>query len=255
MSYSGAFDVGINQSGNLSAVLAAWADVPLNLLPIVRASTESPTFLDELIGLGAGALKVHEDLGASPRVLEAALAAAERWDIQVALHADGLGESATLEETLAAIDGRAVHAYHVEGCGGGPVNLLEVVAHQHILPSSTTPTVPYGENVLAEHEPMIRTVHRLSPLLPNDGRAAHGRIRAWTIAAESLLHDLGAISVMSSDSMGMGRVGEVTRRIWQLAHVMQRAAPAGGRDANERTHPALPRQDHHQSRSGPRHRA
>lgn len=234
MSYSGAFDVGINPRGNFDAVLAAWAAVPLNLIPIVRASSENPDFLDDLIALGAGALKVHEDLGASPRLLDAALDAADRHDIQVALHADGLGESATLEETVAAIAGRAVHAYHVEGCGGGPVNLLELVAHDHILPSSTTPTIPFGANAVAEHLPMIATVHRLSPLLPNDRRAAIGRIRSWTMAAESVLHDLGAISVISSDSMGMGRIGEVTRRTWQLAHVMQNAAPAGAADGNDR---------------------
>ena len=173
-------------------------------------------------------------MGASPAVLDAALSAADRHDIQLALHADGLGESATLEETLAAIDGRAVHAYHVEGCGGGPVNLLELVAHQHVLPSSTAPTVPFGENVVAEHEPMIRTVHRLSGLFANDIRAAGGRVRAWTIAAESVLHDLGAISMMSSDSMGMGRIGEVTRRTWQLAHLMESVAPSAEGDGNER---------------------
>jgi urease subunit alpha len=234
MSYSGAFDVGINPRGNLDAVLAAWASVPLNLIPILRVSSDDPGFLDDLIALGAGALKVHEDLGASPRLLDAALAAADRHDIQVALHADGLGESATLEETVAAIAGRAVHAYHVEGCGGGPVNLLEVVAHDHILPSSTTPTVPFGANAVDEHAPMIATVHRLSPLLPNDRRAALGRIRSWTMAAESVLHDLGAISIVSSDSMGMGRIGEVTRRTWQLAHVMHNAGLAGAAEGNDR---------------------
>ena len=234
MSYSGAFDLGINPRGNLEALLAAWSAVPLNLIPIVRASTVNPEFLDDLIALGAGALKVHEDVGASPAVLDAALSAADRHDIQLALHADGLGESATLEETLAAIDGRAVHAYHVEGCGGGPVNLLELVGHQHVLPSSTAPTVPFGENVMAEHEPMIRTVHRLSPLFSNDIRAAAGRVRAWTIAAESVLHDLGAISMMTSDSMGMGRIGEVTRRTWQLAHMMESVAPSAEGDGNER---------------------
>ena len=121
--------------------------MPLNLLPIARASTANPDFLDDLMALGAGAFKVHEDVGAFPRVVDGALAAAERHDVQVALHADGLGESATLEETLAAIDGRAVHAYHVEGTGGGPVNLLEAVSHPNVLPSSTAPTVPFGENV------------------------------------------------------------------------------------------------------------
>ena len=232
MSYSGAFDLGINPRANLDNILRAWRAVPINLLPIVRGSTANADFLDDLAALGAGAYKVHEDVGAYPWVVDAVLAAAERHDMQVALHADGLGESATLEETLAAIGGRAVHAYHVEGCGGGPVNLLEAVSHDNVLPSSTSPTVPFGVNAVAEHEEMIRTVHRLNPLLPFDTAAARGRIRAWTMAAESVLHDLGAISMMSSDSMGMGRVGEVTRRTWQLAHVMARAAGDDG--TNER---------------------
>jgi urease subunit alpha len=231
MSYSGAFDLGINPRGNLDNMLRAWQDVPLNLLPIVRGSTANADFLDDLVALGAGAFKVHEDVGAYPWVLDAVLAAAERHDVQVALHADGLGESATLEETLAAIGGRAVHAYHVEGTGGGPVNLLEAVAHDNVLPSSTTPTVPFGANAVAEHEEMIRTVHRLNPLFPNDTLAARARVRGWTMAAESVLHDLGAISIINSDSMGMGRVGEVTRRAWQLAHVMHGAA---GDQGNER---------------------
>ncbi len=231
MSYSGAFDLGINPRGNFDNMLRAWQGVPLNLLPIVRASTANADFLDDLLALGAGAFKVHEDVGSFPWVVDGALAAAERHDVQVALHADGLGESATLEETLAAIDGRAVHAYHVEGAGGGPVNLLEAVSHPNVLPSSTTPTVPFGVNAAAEHEEMIRTVHRLTPLFPNDTVAALGRIRPWTMAAESVLHDLGAISMVSSDSMGMGRVGEVTRRTWQLAHVMHQAT---GDQGNER---------------------
>ena len=127
------------------------------------------------------------------------------------------------------------------------MNLLELVAHQHVLPSSTTPTVPFGENVVAEHEQMIRTVHRLSPLFANDIRAAGGRVRAWTIAAESVLHDLGAISMMSSDSMGMGRIGEVRVRTWQLAHVMgrsRRAPRATATSASSATWPS--------SRSTPR---
>jgi len=233
MSYAGAFDLGINPRGNFDRLLAAWRAVPLNLLPLARGSTTDDGFLEELLAMGAGGFKIHEDVGASPDVVDVVLAVAERHDVQVALHADGLGESATLAETLAAIGGRSIHAYHVEGCGGGPADLLEVVSHANVLPSSTTPTVPYGVNVVAEHEEMIRTVHRLHPALPNDARAARARIRAWTVAAESVLHDLGAISMMSSDSMGMGRIGEVGLRTWQLAHVMRQAAGEQG-DANER---------------------
>jgi urease subunit alpha len=235
MGYGGAFDLGIGPSGNLDRLLDAWRAVPLNLLPLARASTADQDFLAAALGWGAGGFKVHEDVGAYPAIIDAALAVAERHDVQLALHADGLGEAATLEETLAAIDGRTVHFYHAEGCGGGPVNLLEAVSRENVLPSSTSPTVPFGEYAVAEHEEMIRTVHRLNPLFPNDLEAARGRVRGWTMAAESVLHDRGAISIMSSDSMGMGRIGEVTRRTWQLAHVMKGAAGPGdpGND-NER---------------------
>jgi urease subunit alpha len=233
MSYSAAFDLGINPRHNFDRLLDSWAAVPLNIVPLARASTSEDGFLEELLSLGAGEFKVHEDVGAFPETVDATLRVADRADVQVALHADGLGESATLEETLDAIAGRSVHGYHIEGCGGGPVNLLEAVSHRNVLPSSTTPTVPYGENVEAEHAEMIQTVHRLNPLFRNDRRAAFGRIRAWTVAAESVLHELGAISMMSSDSMGMGRIGEVTRRTWQMAHAL---APHGREETspNER---------------------
>lgn len=232
MSYGGAFDVGINPRGNFDRLLDAWSAVPLNLLPLVRGSTDRRDFLEALLEMGGGGFKIHEDVGAYPGIIDAVLSVADGHDVQVALHADGLGESAVLAETLAAIDGRTIHAYHVEGCGGGPVDLLEVVGHANVLPSSTTPTIPYGVNVAAEHEEMIRTVHRLHPALLNDVRMAQARIRPWTVAAESVLHDLGAISIVSSDSMGMGRIGETTRRTWQLAHHMREAAGEADTDAN-----------------------
>jgi urease subunit alpha len=234
MGYGGAFDLGVNPRTNLDRLLDAWRAVPLNLLPLARAATSNEGFLEATLSWGAGGLKVHEDTGAYPEIVDAALSVAERHDVQLALHADGIGESATLEETLAAIGDRSVHCYHVEGCGGGPVNLLEVVSRQNVLPSSTDPTVPYGATAVAEHEDMIRTVHRLHARFGNDLEAARGRVRGWTMAAESVLHDLGAISIMSSDSMGMGRIGEVTRRTWQLAHVMKRANDDTGRNDNER---------------------
>jgi urease subunit alpha len=234
MGYGGAFDLGVGPRANLDRLLDAWRAVPLNLLPLARASTASEDFLETALSLGAGGFKVHEDVGAHPAIVDAALSVAERHDVQLALHADGVGESATLEETLAAVGSRGVHLYHVEGCGGGPVNLLEAVSRENVLPSSTSPTVPFGEAAVAEHEAMIRTVHRLHPRFENDLAAARGRIRAWTMAAESVLHDLGAISIVSSDSMGMGRIGEVTRRTWQLAHVMRRAVGGGERNDNDR---------------------
>ena len=234
MGYGGAFDLGVNPRTNLDRLLDAWRAVPLNLLPLARAATANESFLEATLEWGAGGLKVHEDTGAYPEIVDAALSVAERHDVQLALHADGIGESATLEETLAAIGDRSVHCYHVEGCGGGPVNLLEVVSRDNVLPSSTDPTVPFGATAVAEHEEMIRTVHRLHPRFENDLQAARGRVRGWTMAAESVLHDLGAISIMSSDSMGMGRIGEVTRRTWQLAHVMKRASGDDSANDNER---------------------
>lgn len=234
MGYGGAFDLGIGPAENFDRLLDAWHAVPLNLVPLARASTTQTAALDTALRVGAGGLKVHEDVGAHPRVIDAALRAADEHDVQVALHLDGLGESATLAESLDAIDGRTAHLYHVEGCGGGPVDLLEAVAHEHLLPSSTNPTLPYGAGAVEEHVGMIRTVHRLHPALENDARASEARIRGWTMAAESVLHDRGAISITSSDSMGMGRIGEVTRRTWQLADVMKRADAETPRHDNER---------------------
>jgi urease subunit alpha len=234
MGYGGAFDLGIGPRENLDRLLEAWRSVPINLLPLARASTPDASFLEAQLEWGAGGFKVHEDVGATPDVVDAALGAAEVYDVQVALHADGIGEAATLAETLAAVGDRCVHAYHVEGCGGGPVNLLEAVGRPNVLPSSTNPTIPYGATAVAEHELMIATVHRLHPAFAEDVSAARGRVRGWTMAAESVLHDLGAISIVSSDSMGMGRIGEVTRRTWQLAHVMKRTEGSDRRNDNER---------------------
>jgi urease subunit alpha len=234
MGYGGAWDVGIGPAGNIDRLLQAWRAVPMNLLPLARASAFDETFLEDSLAWGAGGFKVHEDTGAFPPILDAAVSVADRHDVQVALHLDGLGESATLEESLAAIAGRTVHLYHLEGCGGGPVNLLEAAGLDNVLPSSTNPTVPYGATAVLEHEEMIRTVHRLHPRFAADLAAARDRVRGWTMAAESVLHDIGAISIMSSDSLGMGRIGETFRRTWQLAHVMRETCGGGERNDNER---------------------
>jgi urease subunit alpha len=234
MGYGAAFDLGVNPRYNFDRLLDGWRFAPLNLLPLARASSSDEGVLEQLLALGAGGFKVHEDVGAYPELVDAALTVADRHDVQLALHADGIGESATLAETLDAVRGRGVHFFHVEGCGGGPVDLIEAVGLPHVLPSSTNPTFPFGATAAAEHEDMIRTVHRLNPRFENDLEASRGRIREWTMAAESALHDLGAISMTSSDSMGMGRIGEVTRRTWQLAHVMKRAAGEETRNDNER---------------------
>jgi urease subunit alpha len=234
MGYGGAWDVGIGPAGNFDRLLDAWQAVPLNLLPLARASAWHEPFLEDSLAWGAGGFKVHEDTGAFPRIIDAAVSVADRHDVQVALHLDGLGESATLEESLDAIAGRTVHLYHLEGCGGGPINLLETASLDHVLPSSTNPTVPYGATAVDEHEEMIRTVHRLHPAFAGDMEAARDRVRGWTMAAESVLQDLGAISILSSDSLGMGRIGETFRRAWQLAHVMKEATGGGERNDNDR---------------------
>jgi urease subunit alpha len=234
MGYGGAWDVGVGPEGNFDRLLDAWRAVPLNLLPLARASAAHEPFLEESLAWGAGGFKVHEDTGAFPHIIDAAVSVAERHDVQVALHLDGIGESATLEESLEAIAGRTVHLYHLEGCGGGPINLLETASLEHVLPSSTNPTVPYGATAVDEHVEMIRTVHRLHPAFAADMEAARDRVRSWTMAAESVLQDLGAISILSSDSLGMGRIGETFRRAWQLAHVMKEATGGGERNDNER---------------------
>ena len=234
MGYGGAWDLGIGPAANLDRLLDAWRSIPINLLPLARASTTDEARLEEALASGAGGFKVHEDTGAYPAVIDAALSVAERADVQVAMHLDGLGEVATLAESIAAIGGRSVHLYHVEGCGGGPIDLLEVTGLPNVLPSSTNPTVPYGATATDEHEEMIRTVHRLHPAFANDAIATRKRVRGWTMAAESVLHDLGAIAIMSSDSLGMGRVGETTRRTFQLAHLMKAARGGEGRTDNAR---------------------
>lgn len=229
MGYGGAFDLGIGPARNFQRLLNAWEHVPINLLPLARASTSDVAQLEAALAWGAGGFKVHEDVGAHPEVIDAALRACDESDVQLAVHLDGIGESATLEETLRAVGGRTAHFFHIEGCGGGPPNLLEAISHENVLPSSTNPTIPFGAGAAAEHQVMIETVHRLNPAFENDRCAASERVRPWTMAAESVLHELGAISMMSSDSMGMGRIGETTRRTWQLAHVMKHRAAKGSR--------------------------
>ncbi|MFQ5427180.1 MAG: urease subunit alpha, partial [Gaiellales bacterium] len=234
MGYGGAFDLGIGPRPNFDRLLAAWQGVPLNLVPLARASTSDRAVLEESLSWGAAGFKAHEDVGAYPEIVDAALDAAEDHDVQLALHMDGLGEAATLEETLEACGDRTVHLYHVEGCGGGPAPLLEAVSRASVLPSSTNPTLPFGVGAVAEHAEMIRAVHRLHPAFENDHRAADERIRGWTMAAEGVLHDLGAISMIGSDSMGMGRVGEVARRAWQLADAMKAALGSDSDNDNDR---------------------
>jgi len=215
-----AWDVGVNPAWSIARMLEAFEAVPLNVAFLARGGSSRPDPLRRNIEAGAAGLKIHEDLSASPAVVDCALRIAEEYDVAVAMHTDGLNEYGMLQETLAAIAGRAVHAYHAEGAGGGHApNLLEILREPHVLPSSTNPTLPYTVHTAAEHLEMILTVHAMNPAFPEDMAAAKARIRPPTMAAEALLHDLGAISMTSSDSQGMGRIGETIMKTWQLAHL------------------------------------
>ena len=216
--------------------LEAFERMPVNLGLQASARTDVAGFADDVIASGAIGLKVHEDWGASARIIDAALTTAEVFDIAVCMHTDGLNESGELEETVAAIDGRTIHAYHVEGVGGGHIpDLIGIVREPNVICSSTTPGLPYARATAAEHVDMILIVHEGNPALAEDLAAARERIHPATMAAEGPLHDLGAISIINSDSQGMGRIGETVRRTWQLAHVMKawRASEAGSGWPNE----------------------
>jgi urease subunit alpha len=223
----GVWDLGVNPAANLRHIFEAFESIPLNLALLGRGSS-SREHLEEHIEAGNAGLKIHEDVGAFPAVIDACLSMADQTGVQVAIHTDGLNEAGSLRETVAAIAGRSIHAYHVEGSGGGHApNLLEIVHEANVIGSSTNPTIPFSVNSLAEQLDMIIAVHRLNPLFATDMAAARDRIRASTIAAEDVLHDIGAISIMSSDSQGMGRIGEVISRTWQLAHRMKEVRGGG----------------------------
>jgi urease subunit alpha len=206
----------------MRATLRAFEDQPINLGLQASARTERPGHVERTLEAGACGLKIHEDWGAYPEVVDATLRLAGQHDVAVCLHTDGLNESCELEETVAAIDGRAVHAYHVEGAGGGHIpDLIGIVREPNVVCSSTTPTIPYGRGTAAEHLEMILAVHGGSAGNAEDAEAASERVHPATMAAEGPLHELGAISIVNSDSQGMGRIGETVRRTWQLAHAMK----------------------------------
>ncbi|MBM3945853.1 MAG: urease subunit alpha [SAR202 cluster bacterium] len=207
---------------NIHRMLEAVEGLPLNFGFLGKGNASLTEPLDEQIRAGALGLKLHEDWGTTPAAIDAALRVAERFDVQVAIHTDTLNESGFLEDTVAAFRGRAIHTYHSEGAGGGHApDILRVVGFPNVLPSSTNPTMPYTVNTLAEHMDMLMVCHHLNPGAPEDVAFADSRIRPETMAAEDVLHDLGAISMMSSDSQAMGRVGEVIMRTWQTAHKMK----------------------------------
>ncbi len=207
---------------NIHRMLEAVEGLPLNFGFLGKGNGSLPEALEEQILAGAIGLKLHEDWGTTPAAIDAALSVADRYDVQVAIHTDTLNESGFVEDTIAAFRGRAIHTYHSEGAGGGHApDILRVVGLPNVLPSSTNPTMPYTVNTLDEHMDMLMVCHHLNPNVPEDVAFADSRIRPETMAAEDVLHDIGAISMMSSDSQAMGRVGEVVLRTWQTAHKMK----------------------------------
>ncbi len=220
MGSGGLWDIGVNPPWHLARMLDAWRGIPLNVALLARATTD-PAALAGALAAGAAGFKIHEDFGGTPAVIDAALTVADQYDVAVAMHTDSLNEAGLLADTLAALSGRTVHAYHVEGSGGGHVpDAIELVNHRHVIASSTTPTVPFAVDTPGEITPMAMIVHRQNPALESDRRSTASKVRSRTMEAESWLHDLGAISIINSDSLGMGRGAEVIRRSWQLAHVM-----------------------------------
>jgi urease subunit alpha len=207
----------------LARMLEAMDPMPVNVALLGKGNTVSLASLEEQLRAGASGFKLHEDWGSTPAAIDAALTVAGRHGVPVALHSDTLNEAGFVEDTLAAIAGRSIHAYHTEGAGGGHApDIITVAGHPNVLPSSTNPTRPHTVNTLDEHLDMLMVCHHLDSSVPEDLAFAESRIRPTTIAAEDLLHDLGAISMIGSDAQAMGRVGEVVMRTWQTAHVMKR---------------------------------
>jgi urease subunit alpha len=233
MGIGGVWDVGVNPARNIHVLTESLRDVPVNMVLLARGSTTDTAAMEAALEAGAGGFKVHEDYGASPACVDACLTVAEAADVAVALHSDTLNEFGLLADTLAATAGRTVHAYHVEGGGGHP-DLLEALEHPHVLGSSTTPTIPYARHTVAELFPMTMTVHRQHADFPSDVETTRSRLHEAGIQAENLLHHLGAISIVNSDALGMGRIGEMVRRTWQLA-AHPALKPAPGRLADNDT--------------------
>jgi urease subunit alpha len=224
---------------NLAMMLKAADGLPMNLGYLGKGNCSTRAPLVEQIEAGACGLKVHEDWGTTPACIDAALSAADEFDVQVAIHTDTLNEAGCVEDTVAAIAGRTIHTYHTEGAGGGHApDIIRIASFPNVLPSSTNPTMPFTVNTLDEHLDMLMVCHHLDSKIPEDVAFADSRIRPETIAAEDVLHDLGVFSMMSSDSQAMGRVGEVITRTWQTAHKMKAERgplfPDGSEDDNFR---------------------
>ena len=204
---------------HLARMIQAAEGLPINLGFAGKGNATRPQALEEMVRAGACCLKLHEDWGTTPAAIDNCLSVADRFDVQVMIHTDTLNESGFVEDTIAAFKGRTIHAFHTEGAGGGHApDIIKVAGLANVLPSSTNPTRPYTANTLDEHLDMLMVCHHLDSAIPEDVAFAESRIRKETIAAEDILHDLGALSMMSSDSQAMGRVGEVIIRTWQTAH-------------------------------------
>jgi urease subunit alpha len=232
------WNLGCSPAEGLAATWAALESFPLNAALLVRASSARPGPVVEALRAGGAGLKIHEDVAAGPEQIRTALDICDEYDVQLAIHTDGLNEAVSVEETYAAFGGRTVHAFHIEGVGGGHApDLLSLAGRERVLTSSTSPTVPFGVGAEAEHLAMVAAVHVLAPgERHGDWTALRLRVRPETMAAEGVLHDEGVIAMLSSDSQGMGRIGEVVRRAFQNADVMKRVrggAPGGAAD-NER---------------------
>lgn len=207
---------------NIHRMLQATDALPMNFGLLGKGNASTPEALIEQVAAGAMGLKLHEDWGTTPAAIDNCLSVAEQTDVQVAIHTDTLNESGFVEDTIAAFKGRAIHTYHTEGAGGGHApDIIKACGEDNVLPSSTNPTRPYTINTVDEHLDMLMVCHHLDPNIAEDVAFAESRIRRETIAAEDILHDLGAFSMIASDSQAMGRVGEVITRTWQTAHKMK----------------------------------
>ena len=208
---------------HIGRMLQAMDSVPMNIALSCKGNASTPDALNEMIDAGAAAMKLHEDWGTTPGAIDCCLSVADAYDVQAMIHTDTLNESGFVENTIAAINGRTIHAYHTEGAGGGHApDIIKVCGLPNVIPSSTNPTRPYTVNTLEEHLDMLMVCHHLDKAIPEDVAFAESRIRRETIAAEDILHDMGAFSIIASDSQAMGRVGEVQIRTWQTADKMKK---------------------------------
>ncbi len=223
---------------NIYRMLEASDGIPMNLGFLGKGNSSHPDGLNEQVEAGAIGLKLHEDWGTTPAAIDTCLSVGERYDVQVAIHTDTLNEAGFVEDTIKAFKGRTIHTFHTEGAGGGHApDIIKVCGEPNVLPSSTNPTMPFTANTMDEHLDMLMVCHHLNPRIPEDVAFAESRIRRETIAAEDILHDLGAISIMSSDSQAMGRIGEVIIRTWQNAHKMKvqrgHLSPTGVKESSQ----------------------